>query len=31
MLPAANGLPYESYVASGWSDEQLVANNMMQG
>lgn len=29
MLPAANGLPYESYIASGWTDAQLIANDMM--
>lgn len=31
MLPAAGGVPYESYKASGWTDEQLIANGFMQG
>ena len=30
MLPAANGVTYEAYVAAGWSDEQLRAAGMMQ-
>lgn len=30
MLAAANGLTYESYKASGWTDEQLVQHGMMQ-
>ena len=30
MLPAAQGFSYESYVAKGWNDEQLIANGMMQ-
>lgn len=29
MLPAAQGIPYEAYVAQGWSDAQLVQNGMM--
>lgn len=29
MLPAANGIPYESYRSSGWSDEALIQNGMM--
>ena len=29
MLAKANGIPYESYRKSGWTDEQLVANGMM--
>lgn len=29
MLPAANGIPYESYRAQGWTDDQLRANGMM--
>lgn len=29
MLPAAQGLPYEQYVAAGWSDDQLIAHGMM--
>ena len=29
MLPAANGATYEQYVASGWSDAQLIANGLM--
>ena len=28
MLPAANGVPYASYKAQGWTDEQLVSANM---
>lgn len=24
MLPAANGIPYEDYVTSGWSDAQMI-------
>lgn len=30
MLPAAQGFSYESYVAKGWSDDQLIAAGMMQ-
>lgn len=29
MLPAAKGVTYESYKASGWSDQQLIENGMM--
>ena len=29
MTAAANGIPYESYRASGWTDVQLVQNGMM--
>jgi hypothetical protein len=29
MLPAANGVPYESYIASGWTDAQLVQHGYM--
>lgn len=29
MLPAANGVTYEAYIAAGWTDEQLVAAGMM--
>lgn len=30
MLPAANGVSYDEYIKAGWTDEQLVANGMMQ-
>ena len=30
MLPAANGLSYESYTAAGWTDQQLISSGMMQ-
>lgn len=29
MTPAAQGIPYESYVAQGWTDAQLVQNGLM--
>lgn len=29
MTAAARGIPYESYVAQGWSDAQLVQNGLM--
>ena len=29
MTPAAQGVTYESYVAAGWSDAQLVQNGLM--
>ena len=29
MLPAANGIPYEAYIANGWTDEVLRANGYM--
>lgn len=29
MTAAAQGIPYESYVAQGWSDAQLVQNGLM--
>lgn len=29
MLPAAGPTPYETYVAAGWTDEQLVAHGYM--
>lgn len=29
MLPAANGIAYEEYKKSGWTDEQLIAHGMM--
>lgn len=29
MLPAANGIAYEQYIAGGWTDAQLVAQGMM--
>lgn len=29
MLPAANGVTYEQYVAAGWTDAQLVQHGMM--
>ena len=29
MLPAANGLTYEAYIASGWTDAQLIQNGLM--
>ena len=29
MLPAANGVPYDAYRASGWTDEQLRASGLM--
>lgn len=30
MLPAANGIPYEEYKKSGWTDQQLIQSGMMQ-
>jgi len=30
MLPAAGGLTYEQYKASGWTDEQMISNGVMQ-
>lgn len=30
MLPAANGVPYASYIAQGWTDDQLRQHGMMQ-
>lgn len=29
MTPAAQGIPYESYVQQGWTDAQLVQNGLM--
>ncbi len=29
MLPAAQGMTYEQFKTSGWTDEQLLANGMM--
>jgi len=29
MLPAANGVPYEAYIANGWTDDMLRQNGMM--
>lgn len=29
MLPGANGVPYESYIAQKWTDQMLIANGMM--
>ncbi|URG13013.1 hypothetical protein B2_20 [Stenotrophomonas phage B2] len=29
MLPAAGGVPYESYIAQGWTDALLVQHGMM--
>lgn len=29
MLPAANGVSYEQYIAAGWNDALLVQNGMM--
>lgn len=29
MLPAANGVPYESYIANKWTDAMLVQNGLM--
>lgn len=29
MLPAANGVPYEAYIAKGWTDDQLVLSGFM--
>jgi hypothetical protein len=29
MLPAANGVSYEQYIAAGWNDVLLVQNGMM--
>ena len=29
MTAAAQGIPYESYVAQGWTDAQLVQNGLM--
>jgi len=31
MLPTANGMTYENYKAVGWTDEQLIANGLMNG
>lgn len=30
MLPAANGISYETYIANKWTDAQLVQHGMMQ-
>jgi hypothetical protein len=30
MLPAANGIPYEQYIATGWNDLQLLQYGLMQ-
>jgi hypothetical protein len=30
MLPGANGVTYEAYVAAGWSDEQMIAGGVLQ-
>ena len=30
MTPAAGGIPYEAYIAKGWSDDALVAHGLMQ-
>jgi len=29
MLPAANGVPYESYIQNGWTDALLIQHGMM--
>lgn len=29
MLPAANGVPYEQYMAAGWTDAQLIQHGYM--
>ena len=29
MTAAAQGIPYESYVAQGWTDAMLVQNGLM--
>lgn len=29
MTPAANGVPYEAYIAAGWTDATLIANGYM--
>lgn len=29
MTPAAQGIPYESYITQGWTDAQLVQNGLM--
>lgn len=29
MLPAANGVPYESFMQQGWTDELLIQHGMM--
>lgn len=29
MTPAAGGIPYESYIAQGWTDAQLIQNGLM--
>jgi hypothetical protein len=29
MTAAAQGIPYESYVAQGWTDALLVQNGLM--
>lgn len=29
MLPAAQGVPYESFIQQGWTDETLIAHGMM--
>lgn len=29
MLPAANGVSYDAYIAAGWTDDALVQNGMM--
>jgi hypothetical protein len=29
MTAKANGIPYETWIAQGWNNEQLVANGYM--
>lgn len=31
MLPKANGITYEQYIATGWTDTLLIQHGMMQG
>lgn len=31
MLPAANGVTYEQYIAAGWTEAQLIQHGYMQG
>lgn len=31
MLPAANGVTHEAYIAAGWTDAQLITAGMMAG
>lgn len=31
MLPKAEGKPYESWIAAGWTDKQLIDNGYMRG